>query len=92
MKFKQILMGLGFFLLLCGIHLFFNAQNIRLKYEVTDLKIRHQELISRNRELGTKIAIIENLDSIDQIAKSRLNMYYPEEITYVVPSKEVVVY
>lgn len=88
MKFKQILMVIGFFLLLCGIHLFFNAQNIRLKYGLTDLKIRRQELISQNRELGTKIAIIENLDSIDQIAKGRLNMYYPEDITYVVPSKE----
>ncbi|MBU0630866.1 MAG: septum formation initiator family protein [Candidatus Margulisbacteria bacterium] len=88
MKFRQILAVIMFFLLLSGIHLFFNAINIRLKYQLTDLRIKWQELISRNRELGTRIAIIENLDSIDQIAKSRLGMYYPDEVIYVVPTKE----
>ncbi|OGC12092.1 hypothetical protein A3K48_06460 [candidate division WOR-1 bacterium RIFOXYA12_FULL_52_29] len=92
MKFRRILAVIVFFSILTGIHLFFNAINIRLKYQLTDLKIKRGELVSRNRELGTQIAIIENLDSIDQIAKSRLNMYYPEEITYVVPSKEAVIY
>jgi len=87
-KFKRAVFILLIFVLLAGIHLFIYTQNIDLKYRITDLKIRLQEIRSENRRLASQVAKKENLPYIEKIAKEKLNMIYPEKINYVLISRE----
>lgn len=72
---------------LAGIHLYINTQNIDLNYKVTDLKIKLNEIRSKNRNLGSQVAIKEDLSNIERIAREQLKMFYPEEITYINPQR-----
>ncbi|MBU0672542.1 MAG: cell division protein FtsL [Candidatus Margulisbacteria bacterium] len=87
-NFRKAVFILTIFVVLAGIHLYINTQNISLKYEVTDLKTKLSELKSKNRLLGSQVAKKENLPEIEQIAKKKLNMVYPENINYVAATKE----
>lgn len=90
MNFRKAVFILVVFLLLSGIHLFIYAQNISLKYQVTDLKVKLSELNSRNRQLEARLAREENLALVEKTAKGKLGMIYPEKIIYIVGSKEAV--
>jgi cell division protein FtsL len=82
-KFIRALMILTVVVILAGIHLYINTQNIALKYEVTDLKAKLAKIKSSNRELGGNVAIQENLPKIEKIAKNKLGMIYPKKMNYV---------
>lgn len=90
MNFRRAVFILVVFLLLAGIHLFVYAQNISLKYEITDLKVKLSELNSRNRQLEARAAREENLAAVEKTAKEKLGMTYPEKIIYIVGSTEAV--
>ena len=83
MNFRKALSILSVLLILAGIHLFFYAQNISLKYQITDLKVKLNELISQDRLLGSLVSREENLSYVEKIAKGKLGMIYPEKIIYI---------
>ncbi|MFA5113540.1 MAG: hypothetical protein WC529_04510 [Candidatus Margulisiibacteriota bacterium] len=89
MNFRLATSILAFFLLLAGIHLFVFAQNITLKYRITDIKVKVNELKAVNRQLGSQVARGENLSYVEDYATGRLGMVYPEQITYIVGTREV---
>lgn len=88
MNFRRAVFILVVFLLLAGIHLFVYAQNISLKYELTDLKVKLSELNSRKRQLASQVAREENLGYVEKTAKEKLKMIYPERIIYILPTRE----
>ena len=90
MNFRLALTTLLFFVLLAGGHLFFTAQNIALKYRVTELKTKLNALKDANRQLGGQVALGENLAYVEEYAKSKLGMIYPERLTYIVGTAEVI--
>jgi cell division protein FtsB len=90
MNFRLATSILVFFLLLAGAHLYIYTQNISLKYQLTDLKVRLGELQSANRQLGGQIARGENLAFVEQYATRKLGMIYPEQIIYIVGTREVI--
>lgn len=87
-EFRRALSILGLFLGLSAIHLFIYAQNVSLKYHLTDKKILFSELSSQNRQLGSMVSREENLSQVEKIAKEKLGMIYPEKINYIFSSKE----
>jgi len=88
MNFRRALFILTVFLILSAIHLFFYAQNISLKYQITDLKLKLNELLSQNRSLGSLVSREENLSYIEKTAKGKLGMIYPEKIIYIAGSNQ----
>ena len=88
MNFRRAVFVLTVFLLLAGIHLFIAAQNIGLKYQITDLKIQASELSSKNRRLNALASKEENLAAVEKTARKKLGMLYPEKIIYITGSKE----
>jgi cell division protein FtsB len=85
-NFRKAVAILVLFVILAGIHLFISAQNIGLKYKITDLKIKLAELNSLSRTLGSRMSQGEDLSYIEKTAKTKLGMYYPDDITYIVMS------
>ena len=83
-NFRKAVAILVLFLVLAGIHLFISAQNIGLKYKITDLKIKLAELSSLSRTLGSQMSQGEDLGYVEKTAKTKLGMIYPENITYIV--------
>ena len=89
MKFRRALLILSIFVVLAGIHLFINTQNISLKYQANDLKEKLSVIKTKNRLLGLQIAKKENLGEIEQKAKKDLGMIYPKKVNYVlVPAEQ----
>ncbi len=85
-NFRKAVAILVLFLTLAGVHLFIYAKNIGLKYRMTDLKIKLAELNSLSRQLGSQLSREEDLGKVEQYAKTKLGMVYPENITYIVTS------
>jgi cell division protein FtsL len=88
MNFRKAIAILITFLLLSAIHLYIYVQNVTLKYQLTDLKIKLSELNSRKRELKIKVAEKENLAVVEKIAREQLGMFYPEKIIYLLVTRE----
>lgn len=86
-KFRRAVLILVIIFTLAGIHLYINTQNIDLKYKATDLKIKLNEIRSKNRNLGSRVAIKEDLSNVERIARERLKMFYPEEVNYINPQR-----
>ncbi len=89
MNFRVAVTVLVVFVILAGTHLFIYAQNINLKYKLTDSKIKISELNSANRILGSQVARAENLPQVEKIARGKLGMVYPENINYIVEGKAI---
>lgn len=83
MNFKLSFSILVLFLLLIIIHLSIYTQNISLKYQLTDLKVKLTEQNSQTRQLGAQVSNKENLAYIEKVAKEKLNMVFPEKIYYI---------
>lgn len=73
--------------LLAFIHLFFFAQSVSLKYELTDLKMKFMEIYQKNRYAQSVLAGRESLELLEKSAQ-KLDMVYPEDINYIVLSRE----
>ena len=76
------------FVALAGIHLYIYTQNISLKYRTTELKTKLEKIKSSNRSMLSRVAKKENLGYIEKFAREKLDMIYPEEINYIVPSRD----
>lgn len=84
MKMPQFIIVAIVFFLLSIIHLTFNAQNMRANYDVENLKLKRNELYSKNRLLSTKAAQKSSLSRVEKIAREKLKMVYPEEMHYII--------
>lgn len=87
MKFRRAVLILIIFVALAGIHLYIYTQNIGLKYKVTDLKIKLSKIVSKNRSMIIRVAKKENLHYIEKTAREKLDMVYPDEVNYILPSR-----
>ena len=85
---KRLILPVGSILILAFIHLFFFAQSVSLKYELTDLKMKFMEIYKKNRYLSSALARLESLQLIEDQATKKLDMIYPENINYIVLSGE----
>lgn len=86
--FLRAVLILLIFVALAGTHLFIYTQNISLKYRTTDLKAKLEKIKSNNRSMLSRVAKKENLGYIEKFAREKLGMVYPEEINYIVPSRD----
>lgn len=87
-KFRRAVLVIIVLVVLAGIHLFFNTQNVGLKYKLTDLKTEYSKIHSRNQELGSRVSEKEDLHRIEQAAREKLDMAYPDQVNYILVSKE----
>jgi cell division protein FtsL len=74
------------FVLLSAIHLAIYTSSIKTSYEIDESKRKLENIRSDNRYLNYLVAREEALPRIEQIAKGKLNMIYPEKINYVIIS------
>lgn len=90
MNFRTSVFIIMVFLALAGLHLLVNVQNVSLKYRLTDTKVKLTEINSRQRQLENQLAKEENLAAIENTARTKLGMVYPEKIIYLTASKETI--
>ena len=77
------------FVLLCAVHLSIYTISIKTGYEIDKLRSNLEKIRSDNRYLSYVVAKEEALPRIEQIAKGKLNMVYPEKVNYlIVPTSE----
>jgi cell division protein FtsL len=88
MKILRAFAILIIFVTLSVIHLTIYTNSIKISYDIDDLKQKLVELRDSNRYLNYLVAKEESLTRIDQIAKGKLNMVYPEKINYIVISSK----
>lgn len=88
MNFRLAVFILATIVILAGVHLFLYAQNVTLKYQLTELKLKLNELVDQNQQLASMVIEKENLAEVEKIAREKLNMIYPEKIIYLIDSKE----
>lgn len=76
------------FVMLSAVHLAIYTGSIKTGYEIDALKKKLDGLRSDNRYLNYLVAKEEALPRIEQTAKGKLNMVYPEKINYIVISTQ----
>jgi cell division protein FtsL len=74
------------FLLLSVVHLAIYTSSIKTGYEIDELKSILEKIRSENRYLNYLVAKEEALPRIEQLAKGKLNMVYPEKMNYIIIS------
>jgi len=90
MRISRALIILAVFVLLSAVHLTIYTNSMRTGYEIDALKKKLEVLRNENRYLNYLVVKEEALPRIENIAKGKLNMVYPDKINYiVVSSKEV---
>jgi len=72
------------FVVLSAVHLTIFTGSIKLGYEIDEIKKKLTKIRSENRYLNYLVSKEEALPRIEQIAKGKLNMYYPEKVTYII--------
>jgi cell division protein FtsL len=72
------------FLVLCAIHLAIYTSSIKIGYDIDALKRKFEATRNENRYLNYLVAKEEALPRIEQVAKGKLNMVYPDKINYIV--------
>lgn len=86
MKILRAFAILIIFVSLSVVHLAIYTSSIKISYEIDGLKQRLEKLRSDNRYLSYLVAKEEALPKIEQIARKKLNMVYPEKINYIIVS------
>ncbi|MBI5400321.1 septum formation initiator family protein [Candidatus Saganbacteria bacterium] len=87
-QFRRAVLIVLVFFILAGIHLFITTQNISLKYQVTDTKMKLNEIRAKNHELNGRVAAKENLALVEKQAREKLGMAYPEKIRYIIIKRQ----
>lgn len=89
MKTLRAFVILIIFVLLSAVHLAIYTSSIKTGYEIDGLKRKLESIRPENRYLNYLVAKEEALPRIEQVAKGKLNMIYPEKIDYIIiPSSE----
>jgi cell division protein FtsL len=76
------------FVLLSAAHLAIYTSSIKTGYEIDELRSKLEKVRIQNRYLNYLVAKEEALPRIEQIAKQKLKMVYPEKIEYIIISTE----
>jgi hypothetical protein len=84
---RRVILPALIIVVLAFIHLFFFAQSVSLKYELTDLKMKFMEIYQKNRYTQSVLAGRESLELVEKAAR-KLDMVYPENINYIILSEE----
>ena len=84
---RKVILPALVIVVLAFIHLFFFAQSVSLKYELTDLKMKFMEIYQKNRYAQSVLAGQTSLNRIEESAR-KLGMVYPEDVKYIVLSRE----
>jgi len=72
------------FVLLCAVHLSISTRSMKTGYEIDELRSKLEKIRSDNRYLSYIVAKEEALPRVEQIAKRKLNMVYPEKVYYLI--------
>ena len=83
MKILRAFAILIIFVSLAAVHLAIYTSSIKTGYEIDDLKKQLDKVRDENRNLSYLVAKNEALPRIEQIAKGKLKMVYPEKIEYI---------
>lgn len=86
---KRYVWPIFFIVLLAAAHLFIFTGSIGIKYDSARLKADFKKLYQENRQLKCAVSREESLGRIENLAVSKLDMYYPEEVNYIVTTGEV---
>lgn len=74
------------FVALSAVHLTIMTGSLKISYEIDTLKRTFELLRSDKRYLNYLVAREEALPRIEQAAKGKLNMVYPEQMNYIIVS------
>ena len=77
-------------ILLAIFHLYIYTKNIGINYDIESLKDTFNELYSENHYLASEISSLSRLSRIEELAKNKLGMEYPVQISYLVASSETI--
>jgi cell division protein FtsB len=83
MKIIKPFIILIFFVVLAVIHLAIYTDSIKNGYEIDSSKRALDKLREENRYLNYLVAKDEALPRIENIARSKLKMVYPEKVNYI---------
>jgi len=76
------------FVALAAVHLAIYTSSIKKGFEIDDLKKQLDAIRNENRYMSYLVAKEEALPRIEQVAKNKLKMEYPENMNYIVVSSE----
>ena len=85
---KRYIWPIFVIVLLAAAHLFIFTGSIGIKYDSAGLKNDFKKLYQENRQLKCLVSMEESLDRIENEAVLKLEMYYPEEVNYIVTTRE----
>lgn len=85
---KRYIWPMFIIVLLAAAHLFIFTGSIGIKYDSARLKADFKKSYQENRQLKCLVSKEESLDRIEDVAVSKLDMYYPEEVNYIVTTRE----
>jgi len=86
---KRYIWPIFVIVLLAAAHLFIFTGSIGIKYDSVRLKNDFKKSYQENRQLKCLVSKEESLDRIEGVAVLKLDMYYPEEVNYIVTTGEV---
>ena len=86
MKILRAFAILVIFVLLSAVHLAIYTSSIKTGYEIDGIKKKLEAIRPENRYLNYLVSKEEALPRIEQLAKGKLNMAYPEKINYIIVS------
>ena len=69
-------------------HLFIFTGSIGIKYDLARQKVEFQKIYQENRVLNYLLAKGQSLGHIEELAKSKLSMVYPEKVDYIIVSSK----
>jgi len=85
---KSYIILITIVLVLALVHLFIFTGSIGLNYDLVKKKVAFQKLHQENRRLNYLLARGESLDKVENLAKTKLGMIYPESINYIIISSK----
>jgi len=85
---RRYIILVGLIVILALLHLYIFTRSISLKYNIARLKIEFGKHYQENRKLNNWVAREESLDKVERVATGSLNMFYPEQVNYIVITGE----
>ncbi len=65
--------------LLVTMYLCQSAQQIRIQYDIGQLRAQKEDMLTRQREILLSIESLESLERIEKIAREEMNMIHPSQ-------------
>jgi len=78
-KLSHFIFILMVFMAIALIYVWFNIKITRLNYEIASEMSRRDSLMEENRRLKLERATLKSSERIEKIARTKINMSYPEK-------------